>query len=87
MPVRGGSGPPKGFSTEGCLHRNLCPRITSQQRLAITDNLILLYSLPLRCRDTMHCPKVVEKRELQAIKILSELGVTDNPSLLNLSGG
>ena len=84
--VRGGSGPPKGISTEECSHRKLCPRMTSQQRLAITDNLIFLYSLPLRCRDTMQCPRVVEEWELLAIRILSELGVTASPSLLTLSG-
>ena len=84
--VIGGSGPPKGISTEECSHIKLCPRMTSQQRLAITDNLIFLYSLPLRCRDTMQCPRVVKEWELLAIKILSELGVTANPSLLSLSG-
>ena len=84
--VRGGSGPPKGISTEECSYRKLCPRMTSQQRLAITDNLIFLYFLPLRCRDTMQCPRVIEEWELLAIKILSELGVTANPSLLTLSG-
>ena len=84
--VRGGSGPPKYISTEECSHRKLCPRITSQQRSAITDNLIFLYSLPLRCRDTMQCPRAVEEWKLLAIKILSELGVTANSSLLTLLG-
>ena len=82
--VRDGSSPSKGISTEECLHRKLCPRMTSQQRLAITDNLIFLFSLPLRCRDTLQCPRVVEEWELLAIKILSELGVTVNTSLLTL---
>ena len=72
--VRGGSGTPKGISTEECLHRKLCPRITSQQRLAITDNLIFLYSLPLQWRVTMQCPRVVEEWELLAIKIFSKPG-------------
>ena len=84
--VRSGSGPQRGISTEECSHRKLCPRMTSQQRLAITDNLIFMYSLPLRCRDTMQCPRVVEEWEPLAIKILSELGITVNPSLLTLSG-
>ena len=84
--VRGRSGPPKGISTEECSHRKLCPRMTSQQRLASTDNLLFLYSLPFRCRDNMQCPMVVEEWELLAIKILSELGVTANSSLLTLSG-
>ena len=34
----------------------------------------------------MQCPRVVKEWELLAIKILSELGVTANPSLLSLSG-
>ena len=55
--------------------------MTSQKRLAITDNLIFLYSIPLRWRDTMQCPRVVEEWGLLAIKMLSELDATANPRL------
>ena len=82
--VRSGNGPPKGISTEECSQRKLCPKMTLQQRLAITDNLIFLYSLPLRQRHTMQCPRGVEEWELQSIKILSELGMTANLSLFTL---
>ena len=34
--VRGGSGPPKGISTEECSHRKLCPRMTSVEKRKIS---------------------------------------------------
>ena len=71
--VRGESGHPKGISTEKCSHRKLCSRMTSQQRLAITDNLIFFYFLPLRWRDIMQCLRVVEEWELLAIKFFQNL--------------